>query len=216
MGELHRRRLLRDEADPLAAARELRRRVRVGRLDMQRLERAAWLGDPAACLAVGRTAPAWAPRSWPRSSARAYRDPSLRPEVDRLAVWLGELESWGPEALVRALLAVLGLWSRHERPSQEREAIEAARVAIAVWLADGDREDVLRDALRPLRVRWQALGNGLRRWGERSVLFAAGQDLQGAPLPARACPWSLRQVVCEALVPWLLAQSSRVKDSSRR
>jgi hypothetical protein len=194
----------RGEVDALAASRALRMRVRRGEVSQLQLERAAWLGDAVAAAAVGDVVDAHDSRDWPRDSTRAYRDPRSRPEVDRLAVWLGQLETWGVEAQVRALLAVFGLWTRHEEASQERAALERARVAIAVWLAEPAQEQQLRDALRSLRIRWQTLGNGLRRWGERTVLYASGHDVTGQPLPARACPWTVRGAVRDALVPWLL------------
>jgi len=204
MGDDELRQLRRGEGDVLAASRELWVRVRRGGLTQLQVERAAWLGDEVAALAVGDPLQPQAERDWPRGNTRAYRDPQLRPEVDRLAVWLGELESWGLEPQLRALLAVFGIWTRHDVASQDRASLERARVAIAVWLADPSREQELQDDLRGLRVRWETLGNGLRRWGERTVLYAAGLDAAGQPLPARACPWTVRRAVRDALVPWLL------------
>lgn len=186
-----------DPADPSVRARLLAERARAGHLAPARLRLAAWLGDEAARLALGEEAAG-------PSRRRTKRDP-----------WTRELAGWGPEALVRAALVVIGEelrhWRRHHkddlRVPRLLAALEAwtlapgpataARVGEAV---EGElprpRDDRAARALaRVVDVAHiilghapdQALGHALRALGE------------SPPLPQRAA-------IREALVPWALGE----------
>lgn len=110
MADSRLRQLQRDAAsggDLEAEARFLLERVRVGKLPAERLELAAYLGDPAARLAVSVPGP----------------DPTAPWTRDELAGWVVGLRRWGKVSCVRAAVAAarlaLPVWER-QFPQDDR------------------------------------------------------------------------------------------------
>lgn len=180
-----------------AAARLLVERVRSGDLPQERLELAAHLRDPAACLALGR---------------------ELTP-VTVLGAWADEVEGWGEEARARlcvaAVTAVVPPW-RWLRPADEvfPLAVEALRRGLdrppeleacreRLLSIGGLPDERARDALRALAEALAVVealhGPGTRGWltASAAVRAAAGAYVGGldgfvAALRADLLPWVLR------------------------
>lgn len=102
--------------DVQARARLLAERVRVGDLAPDRLQLAAYLGDPQARQALGEQAPA---------------------QVEQLSTWSEGLEQWGRDTLIRAALAAarlgLGVW-RARYPADDH--LPRGLESVERWVAD--------------------------------------------------------------------------------
>jgi hypothetical protein len=108
--------------DQAAQARLLVERVRRGRLELERLRLAAWLGDPTARLALG------ADKDDGSSSGRRARV--------RRDGWTVALAAWGQEALVRAAYVVASESMRHwKRHYRDDTRLPGVLHAVGAWIS---------------------------------------------------------------------------------
>jgi hypothetical protein len=186
------RRLEREAAqstDPVLEARRLRELLRAGKLPVERLELAAWLGH---------------------APAREALDPGAPGSPEEFAEWARGLERFGREACVRAFVAGARaslLWrGRFEGPedrntlvveiveSRARGSFDAGLLAL---LNDMNRED---EPDVPVRADEVAAPSHFDAFFERDIV-------EGLVQSARACGLDdVRWWVREDLVPWALGE----------
>lgn len=204
--------------DALAAARLLVERVRAGELAPARLELAAHLGDPAACVALGR-----APDPITlHAGSLGVRGQLDQPATSALRAWDRQLTllAAGRDARARILLAAIAAaepaWAaEREGDASLRAGLAAARRGLDRGaLLDADRAAI--DALVDLPREPTDL-----RWALRSALDLAGlRDDRARGTPAQRDDRKTEALVTAArvhgdlgsffaalrddLLPWLL------------
>jgi hypothetical protein len=173
------------------AARLLLERVRVGDLPIGGLTLAAYLGDPAACAAIGE----------PRSLTDDATD------LDA-ALWARGLIAWGEEALARGLVA--SCMTAMERLPEVDEQLRAESIAaFEPWWREATVErhrDLalgvgIPDVPTPPGARAHPLGAftkmaTLATWGQKKHLLeltdhTGALDLRPSAMSGRLLPWAL-------------------------
>lgn len=185
--------------DLAAQARLLVERVRRGRLDLERLRLAAWLGDPAARLALGE--------DLEESGRRRRRDG-----------WTRTLAAWGQEALVRAAYVVAAESMRHwRRHYRDDRALPGVLGAVAAWIRCpcGPCAEAIDRAVRgePLPES-KDNRSGRAKWHVVNVAEAARATADGAwtdfalAVIGESPATQVREAIRGALVPWALGHEA--------
>ncbi|MCA9716433.1 MAG: hypothetical protein KC468_17305 [Myxococcales bacterium] len=188
-----------------ADAELLDRRVELGELTDAQLRLAAYLGLPAAAVAIENRIPAddepiIAPTSRYAASARACAMSAARADFTTL-LWLRGLGRWGTQALVRAgILGVRALVAA--RGERAGELVDDALAIIDDWLAAPDPDGATRllrllrrGAPRSLRtaslLMYRAVAEVSRDLVLDDLERELARELQLAPLRAALARWAL-------------------------
>lgn len=192
--ELERR--IRQGADPADEARWLTERVRHGALPAARLELAAYLGHPAARVALGAEPPAAdddAVLRWRQALDAAGRDALVRAAIGALRSRLGDVPS--PRAQLVEALGLLEAWVKE--PTAERAAMAM------------HHEPTLARRQEALAAdgRLDAAGFARRAQDATRALATVVNDITWGYDPFAACLRDLRDAGAAArpLVTWALA-----------
>lgn len=184
--------------DRVAQARLLVERVRRGRLELDRLRLAAWLGDPVARLALGEE----------RDDGGRRRGKSRRDG------WTRALAAWGQEAVVRAAYVVAAESMRHwRRHYRDDRVLPGVLGAVAAWIqCPCDRCAAAIDhAIRgePL-PEGKDNRSGRAKWHVVNVAEAARATADDAwtdhalAVIGESPATQVREAIRGALVPWAL------------